>query len=136
MLPCALEILAELRALGIKLALCSNDSQYGIQIAERRGLLNAFDYVIFSWEAHKRKRTGEMFGLCINALGRFPEECVLVDDGGDESLLAAKEYSPELKTLRVEHPQTAQDPRRTDMQADLVVPDLFAVPQAIVSLLG
>ncbi len=78
-LPGAIELLDELRAKGIKIALGSA-SKNAPTILERLGLTNLFDAIIDGNKVSKAKPDPEVFLKGAEALGVAPESCVVFED--------------------------------------------------------
>jgi beta-phosphoglucomutase len=78
-LPGAKEMIAELRGLGIKLAVASS-SKNAHTILQRVGLVEAFDTAIGGHDIRRSKPDPEIFLLAARRLGLPPDRCLVVED--------------------------------------------------------
>lgn len=84
--PGALEMLADLRAAGVKTALCTNKPAPVTDIAVKAlGLAPHLDYVLGASDRLARKPDAAMVQDCCRALGAHPREAVMVGDSGADN---------------------------------------------------
>jgi phosphoglycolate phosphatase len=84
--PGALEVLAGLKARGIKTALCTNKPAPVTEIAVKAlGLAPHLDYVLGASDAIAKKPAGDMVHDCCRAVGVHPREAVMVGDSGADN---------------------------------------------------
>ena len=93
------ETLRTLRRAGFALGLVSNADATEVATWEHCPLAGLFDSEIFSCDVGHVKPEPEIFRKCVDALGRKPEECFFVGDGGSNELIGAKEVG--MKTVFV-----------------------------------
>ncbi len=113
LLPGALELLGELRAAGLRIAIASASKNAG-QVLERLQLRPWVDAVVDGNTPARSKPAPDLFLAAAQALGMPPADCVVVEDAaaGVEAGKAAG-----MRTLGL-------GPRERVGQADLVLPDL------------
>jgi len=75
--------LAERLKKNYRVALITNAPELHIQINKERGLYSRFDPHILSCEVGMSKSQKEIFDLVLEKLGLGPEECVFIDDRGE-----------------------------------------------------
>jgi beta-phosphoglucomutase len=78
-LPGAREVLAELRARGIRIAMASSSRNASV-ILDRTGLTGSFDATADGNDIRHSKPHPEVFVLAAQRLGVPPEECLVVED--------------------------------------------------------
>ncbi|HEY9598187.1 MAG TPA: beta-phosphoglucomutase, partial [Cyanophyceae cyanobacterium] len=90
LLPGAVELLDELRAAGIKVALGSA-SKNAKEVIERLGIADRVDSISDGYSVQNSKPAPDLFLHAANQLGLAPEHCVVVEDAasGVEAALAA-----------------------------------------------
>lgn len=77
-----LDVLAELRDKGIKLALISNASTAEVAAWDQSPLRNCFDVAIFSCHCGLAKPEIDIYHFAANSLEVEPQQCLFVGDGG------------------------------------------------------
>lgn len=90
LLPGALELLEELRSLGIKTALGSA-SKNARPVIEKLGIADKIDAIADGYSVERPKPAPDLFLFAANLVGIEPEKCVVVEDAaaGIEAALAA-----------------------------------------------
>lgn len=95
LIPGAREILSKFKAAGLKIGLVSNTifpATFHRREMERFGIMNFFDFTIFSSELKIRKPKKEIYLTALEMAGSLPEETVFVGDrlvedvGGPQSV--------------------------------------------------
>jgi beta-phosphoglucomutase len=82
--------LSNLKALGFRLAVCSNSVRNTVEtMMEKANLLGYFDYIISSEDVSKEKPDPEMYNKAIKYFKLKPSECLIVEDN-DNGIRAAK----------------------------------------------
>ena len=79
-LPGAAELLADLRARGVPVAVASS-SRNARMILDRIGLTDRFDAVVDGNDIQQSKPHPEVFLTAADRLGLRPDECVVIEDG-------------------------------------------------------
>jgi beta-phosphoglucomutase len=112
-LPGAAEVIAHLRARGVKLAVASSSKNAG-EILRRIGLSGAFDATVDGNDITHSKPHPEVFVKAAAALGVLPPQCLVVEDAqaGVEAALAGG-----MAVLAVGH--ASCDPRAHAAASDL-----------------
>jgi beta-phosphoglucomutase len=125
-LPGSLELLQELKAAGIKIALGSASKNSGL-ILERTGLAPLFDVIVDGNHVNSSKPDPEVFLKGAKGLGVVPERCVVFEDA-QAGVQAGK--AGKMKVVGIGDPQILQ-------AADVVVKDLSKISVAeIVALIN
>ena len=91
-------MLSDLKATGIKLALCSNCSADEVSGFFSSDLYKFFDLVILSYQVGVAKPDEKIYQLCCERLDVQPSECLYVGDGSSRELFGAQEVG--MKPLR------------------------------------
>jgi len=82
--------LAELKARGYKIALCSNSARVTVEtMMQKSGLEGYFDIMISNEDVSKAKPDPEMYVKAISYFGLDPQECLIVEDN-ENGIKAAK----------------------------------------------
>ncbi|HEX5611890.1 MAG TPA: HAD-IA family hydrolase [Burkholderiales bacterium] len=89
--PENVETLKRLRGAGYSLGLISNADCSEIAFWKESPLAGLFDAEVFSCEAGCVKPEPQIYHKCLEALGRRPEECIFIGDGGSNELAAARQ---------------------------------------------
>lgn len=99
--PDVITVLKELRALGLKLGLCSNASYNGAAMRAQFanfGLTDYLDAITISSEVGWRKPSEKIFQAALESLGTRPNESLMVGDKSREDIAGAQLLG--LKTVR------------------------------------
>ncbi len=127
-------LLAALHAQGIRLALAANQPVAMLQALAEAGLLHFFAVHGISGVLDLRKPDPRFFLHVADALGRPPEECVMVGDRIDNDIAPARALG--MATIRlVTGRHAAQRPRTWLETPDAEVHDLPALRAALAALL-
>jgi beta-phosphoglucomutase len=112
-MPGVLELLAEIKDAGLKVAVVSSSSLDRVNATlEEVGLILEFDLILSGDCCVKGKPDPEPFLLAADKLGVNPKDCVVVEDA-EAGILAAKAAG--MKVVAVESPNThGQDLSRAD----------------------
>jgi HAD superfamily hydrolase (TIGR01509 family) len=82
--------LSELRAIGYKMAVCSNSIRNTIEIMIQKAFLDRyFEFYISNEDVKEGKPNPEMYNLAIKKLGLLPNECMIIEDN-ENGIKAAK----------------------------------------------
>ena len=82
--------LAQLKAAGYKLAVCSNSVRQSLELMMQRAGLDGFlDLMVSNEDVSKPKPDPEMYLLAMSKLGLSPAECLIVEDN-DHGVRAAR----------------------------------------------
>lgn len=126
----AVPLLRQIREQGHLLALVSNASDHAEWIFDGLGLRRYFDVTVFSYRVKKLKPRPGIYLHTIDQLGIPGSSCAFIGDGQHHELLGARDVG--MATILVDrqlpHSGSAQ------AEADLVVTDLAAVPDALSAL--
>lgn len=87
--PEVLNMLREIRLMGLKTGLVSNVSPEEMTGWEGSPLSGLMDAVVFSCRAGVMKPDPEIYRIACNELGAEPQDCIYVGDGGSDELPAA-----------------------------------------------
>ena len=88
--------LSNLKALGYKMAACSNSIRKTMDVLfERAAIGDYFDFYISNEDVNKAKPHPEMYVTAINRLGLKPEECLILEDN-ENGIKAAKDSGAHL----------------------------------------
>lgn len=79
-IPGMYELVDELKALGIKVALLTNVSPQYAEVLERSGHYDPFDDRILSYEVHAWKPEPKIFEIALQRLSVLPAESLFIDD--------------------------------------------------------
>jgi putative hydrolase of the HAD superfamily len=93
-----LQMLDKLKALGYKLALCSNCFAEEVEPLRDSEIYKRFDNVILSYEVGYAKPDAKIYRLCTEKLAVQPHECLYIGDGGSNELFGAENVG--MKPLR------------------------------------
>jgi len=99
----ALELLTEVRARGLKIGLVSNSPFEGDQHRSemsRFGILEYFDYTVFSSDFGMRKPNRSIFMDCVGKLGVAPSRSVHIGDRPTEDTIGAQACGIETVLIR------------------------------------
>lgn len=88
--PDVIELLKQLRELGLKTAIISNCSSEEVKVLKESELYKYFDEVVLSYEAHMKKPDVCIYEKTLKRLGLDANECLFVGDGGSNELEGAK----------------------------------------------
>lgn len=88
--PDVIELLKQLRELGLKTAIISNCSSEEVKVLKESELYKYFDEVVLSYEAHMKKPDACIYEKTLKRLGLDANECLFVGDGGSNELEGAK----------------------------------------------
>lgn len=88
--PDVYELLRELKAKDLKLAIVSNCSSEEVQVIRESSIYQYFDGVILSYEVGMRKPERGIYEEAMKRLEVRAEECIFVGDGGSNELEGAK----------------------------------------------
>jgi len=94
--PDVYQLLAELKARGLKLAIVSNCSSEEVQALRESKIYPYFDEVILSYEAGMKKPDRDIYEKAVKRLGIHVKECIFVGDGGSNELEGAKNAGMEV----------------------------------------
>jgi putative hydrolase of the HAD superfamily len=122
------EVLAELRARGLQLAICSNWDWDLAEAVEEAGLTEAFDVIVSSAWAGARKPHPRIFEHTVAKLGVPPGEVVFVGDTWGPDVIGPRAYGMRPVYLRREG-HWPDDTAPDDLSDEGVVigPDLHTV---------
>jgi HAD superfamily hydrolase (TIGR01509 family) len=133
-LPGAVELLATIRALGLRCVIASNtywrDAASYWDDFELLGMAPYVDAVVTSVDAGHLKPHPAVFEMSVRAAGVSAHECVVI--GNKESNDIEPALAMGMRTILV-HPD---DPRPESSRADVVVPDLWECAKALKLMLG
>ena len=88
--PDVIELLKQLRELGLKTAIISNCSSEEVKVLKESELYKYFDEVVLSYEAHMKKPDSCIYEETLKRLDIDANECLFVGDGGSNELEGAK----------------------------------------------
>ena len=132
-LPGAVELLATIRALGLRCVIASNtywrDAKSYWDDFDQLGMTPYIDAVVTSVDAGHLKPHPAVFELSVRAAGVPAEQCVVI--GNKESNDIEPALAMGMRAILV-HPD---DPPPTSSKADLVAPDLWECAKALKAML-
>ena len=133
-LPGAVELLAEIRALGLRTVIASNtywrDADSYWEDFKLLGMAEHVDAIVTSVDAGHLKPHPAVFELAMRAAGAEPGRCVVIGNKEENDILPALALG--MHTILV-HPD---DPLPVSSAADVVARDLWACAQALRTMLG
>jgi HAD superfamily hydrolase (TIGR01509 family) len=133
-LPGAVDLLATIRALGLRCVIASNtywrDAKSYWDDFDALGMTPYIDAVVTSVDAGHLKPHPAVFEMSIRAAGAPAEQCVVI--GNKESNDIEPALAMGMKTILV-HPD---DPKPASSQADAVAPDLWECARVLKAMLG
>lgn len=128
--PQAVPLLRQIREQGYSLALVSNASDHAEWIFDGLGLRPYFDVAVFSHRIKQLKPHPGIYLHTIDQLGIPGSSCAFIGDGQHHELLGARGVG--MATILVDRRLPHSGSARAE--ADLVVDDLAAVPDALSTL--
>jgi len=132
-LPGAVELLATIRAIGLRCVIASNtywrDAKSYWDDFDQLGMTPYIDAVVTSVDAGHLKPHTAVFELSVRAAGVPAEQCVVI--GNKESNDIEPALAMGMRAILV-HPD---DPPPTSSKADLVAPDLWECAKALKAML-
>ena len=132
-LPGAVELLATIRAIGLRCVIASNtywrDAKSCWDDFDQLGMTPYIDAVVTSVDAGHLKPHPAVFELSVRAAGVPAEQCVVI--GNKESNDIEPALAMGMRAILV-HPD---DPPPTSSKADLVAPDLWECAKALKAML-
>jgi HAD superfamily hydrolase (TIGR01662 family) len=127
------ELLAELRARGLKLGVVANQAPHVLQRLEAVGIRESFDFLGISEIERLRKPDPRLFLAVCRELGVPPAECVMVGDRIDNDIAPAAQLGMRTVLLRSGRHQD-QQPRTWREVPDAEVYDTAGMRRAILAL--
>ena len=109
--PDVLQLLKNLKALGLRTAIISNCSSEEVNVLKESEIYKYFDEVILSYEVHMKKPDSCIYEETAKRLGVSLSECVFVGDGGSNELVGARAVG--MKAIQAKW-YTNQHPRKRD----------------------
>ncbi|MBR6474680.1 MAG: HAD-IA family hydrolase [Lachnospiraceae bacterium] len=88
--PDVIELLKQLKELGLKTAIISNCSSEEVKVLKESELYKYFDEVVLSYEVHMKKPDVCIYEKALKRLSLDANECLFVGDGGSNELEGAK----------------------------------------------
>ena len=88
--PDVLQMLRQLREMGLKTAIISNCSSEEVKVLKESDLYYYFDEVVLSYEVHMKKPDISIYEEALKRLNLGTEECFFVGDGGSNELVGAE----------------------------------------------
>lgn len=88
--PDVLQLLSNLRTMGLRLAIISNCSSEEVTAIKQSRIYTYFDQVVLSYEIEMQKPDSRIYQTAVKLLGVTSNECVFVGDGGSRELEGAK----------------------------------------------
>lgn len=132
-LPGAVELLAEIQALGLRVVIASNtywrDAQSYWEDFRALGMAEHVDAIVTSNDAGHLKPHPAVFEMALRDAGSEPGRCVVIGNKEENDILPALALG--MRTILV-HPD---DPAPASSRADAVAPDLWACAQALRTML-
>jgi HAD superfamily hydrolase (TIGR01509 family) len=132
-LPGAVELLVEIRALGLRTIIASNtywrDAESYWEDFRLLGMAEHVDAIITSIDAGHLKPHPAVFEMAMRAAGTHPERCVVIGNREENDIEPARALG--MRTILV-YPD---DPAPSSSQADVVVADLWQCAQALKAML-
>lgn len=89
-LPEVLDLLEQIKVMGLKTAIVSNCSSEEVEILRESKLCDYFDEIILSYEVHMKKPDTCIYEEAAKRLGVSNCECLFVGDGGSNELSGAE----------------------------------------------
>ncbi|TAN32836.1 HAD family hydrolase [bacterium] len=133
-LPGAIELLAEVRALGLRTVIASNtywrDAESYWEDFRLLGMAEYVDAIVTSVDAGHLKPHPAVFELAMRAAGAAPDRCVVIGNREENDIEPAIALG--MWAILV-HPD---DPKPTSSRAHAVAPDLWACASTLRTMLG
>ncbi|HEV2033170.1 MAG TPA: HAD family hydrolase [Candidatus Dormibacteraeota bacterium] len=133
-LPGAIELLAQINALGLRCVIASNtywrDAESYWEDFRLLGMADHVDAIVTSVDAGHLKPHPAVFELAMRAAGAHAEQCVYIGNKEDNDIEPALALG--MRTILV-HPD---DPVPASSRADAVAPDLWVCAEALRAMLG
>ena len=133
-LPGAVELLAEIHALGLRSVIASNtywrDAESYWEDFRLLGMAGYVDAIVTSVDAGHLKPHPAVFQLALRAAGASPERCVVIGNKEENDIVPALALG--MRAILV-HPD---DPSPTSSRAHAIAPDLWSCARALRTMLG
>lgn len=124
----AIETVSELKKTGYKLGLISNCGYETPDLWPNSPFAPFFDTAVFSSKCGLQKPDPRIFQLAVEQLGLKPEDCLFVDDNGN-NLDAAKKLG--IGAVQIEYPEETERPYMTDAQDEWNGPKITSIEQVL-----
>lgn len=112
--PDVMQLLSNLKAKGLQLAIVSNCSSEEVKVIKQSKLYQYFDHVILSFEVKMQKPDSCIYLEAANRLGVAASDCVFVGDGGSNELEGARRVG--MKAIQAKW-YTNQHPHKRESMA-------------------
>ncbi|MHA1860656.1 MAG: HAD family hydrolase [Candidatus Asgardarchaeia archaeon] len=128
------EVLNELKSLGLKLGILSDDSPEVIrEIMDRNEILGYFDAITSSYEAGKTKPHPSAFKKALDKIGCCAEDSLMVGDSLERDIKGAKSIG--MKTVLIVGGMDFPRNFREDCKPDFVIEDMRELLNVVKDLL-
>jgi len=126
------DVLTELRAMGFKLAVASNNGRLGVNLAlENTSIKHFFDIIVTRNDVNRMKPDGALIEETVRRLGIRPSEAVYVGDTGHDVLAAHRVGVPSIAVSGGADPVS----RILNYRPEILIKDIRDLPDALRKLI-